>query len=168
MDLPQGLHQRPVGALAGEPGHGGNPRLHAVLVGHRKHAVPVSLDEPADDRGARHQAAQPGNAHQRFGQPGRDLEILGVRLQGADRQRGNRTPERRQALVAAFGLGLPLGVARAGAGIAKSKVDRVRRVVLSKIDPGRLLTGKRCQDRLEVGCLKFRNHCEATRRTGPL
>ena len=45
-----------------------------------KQAVPIAVDQPGDDRGARHQAAQPGNPHQRFGQPGRNLEILGIRL----------------------------------------------------------------------------------------
>ena len=98
----------------------------------------------------------------------RSLEFA---FKAPDRQRGDRPPKRRQALVATGrcrGFGLPLGVARAGARVAKTEVDRVRRVVFAKIGPGRLLAGKRCQDRLEVGCLKFRNHCEGTRRTGPL
>ncbi len=161
--FPQGLHQRAVRTLTGEPGHGGNPRLHAMIVGHRKQAVPVSVDQPADNRGSRHQAAQPGDAHQRFRQPGRDLEILGIRLQGADCQGGNRSPKCRQTLLAAVALGQPLGVARAGAGIPKTKVDRGWRVVFSQIDPGRLVPGQRCQNCLKVGRLEFRNHCEATR-----
>ena len=52
---------------------------------------------------------------------------------------------------------------RRGTGVTKAKVDRVWRVILSEIDPGRLVTVKRCQNCLKVGRLKFRNHCKATR-----
>jgi hypothetical protein len=128
----------------------------------------MPVDQPANDRSARHQSAQPGDAHQRFCQPGRNFQILGGRLQRADGHRRDRPPERRHPFVAAPGVGLPLGIARLGAGVAEAKVDGGRREVLSKVDAGRLVAGKGCQDRLEVGRLKFRDHGDVTCGTGRL
>ena len=91
---------------------------------------------PADYRGSRHQAAQPGSPHQRLREPGCNLEVLGICLQGVDRHRGDRPPKRRQSLVTAFGLGLPLGVAAPRRGRREGEVDRVRGVVLPSTPVG--------------------------------
>ena len=71
-------------------------------------------------------------------------------------------------LVAALGIGLPLGIARLGPGVAKTEVDGGGREVLSKVDAGWLIAGKGCQYRLEVGRLKFRDHGDVTCGTGRL
>ena len=71
-------------------------------------------------------------------------------------------------VVTALCIGLPLGIARLGPGVAKTEVDGGGREVLSKIDAGWLIAGKGCQYRLEVGRLKFRDHGEGTCGTGRL
>ena len=111
--LPQRLHQCSVSALAGEPGHGGQPRISmspSSGIGNRpsqcRSTSPPMTEAPAI------RPRSPAVRTKRFCQPGRNFQILGSRLQRTDRQRGNRAPQRRQALVAALGLGLPFGIAR--------------------------------------------------------
>lgn len=89
-------NQRPVAALAVQPGQRRHPGRWAVLVWQRIEPVPKPLDQALGQARAVRDRSKAARAHLRFDQPCNDFEVLGRGLGDRDGQGGDLTPFRRR------------------------------------------------------------------------